>query len=301
MNNQRNATSRINDLADLLDRAEHVAGLAVDLHDAQPRHQHDGDEQQDQRRDAERGPEPDRKNENPEHARGDDALARRPAGGECQAVAARRRHQRHEYRHRRPRAAVRRDSAHSTTIGLPSDAIALTRNRIDSVKRADAVGADAAVAHDLELALPRIAAAETVRGVGEAVLVQAAGHGERRRDRKRRRDPWRRSDLVGDRIDHRGDQRDEDAGQREGPGRARNIGAGGRRRARDRQPGQKGDACLEIAGAIRKPAVGYRHGSFSVGIVRRRRTIPRFPLAAPSVSGEPNPRSPSQWRERTCR
>ena len=26
-----------------------------------------------------------------------------------------------------------------------------------------------------------------------------------------------------------------------------------------------------------------------------------FPLAAPSVSGEPNPRSPSQWRERTCR
>ena len=49
----------------------------------------------------------------------------------------------------------------------------------------------------------------------------------------------------------------------EGPSGTRNIGASGGCRARERQPGQEGDARLEIIGAIRKPAVGYRHGSFS--------------------------------------
>ena len=51
-----------------------------------------------------------------------------------------------------------------------------TRSRIDSDQRADAISADPAVAHDVELALARSAAAEAVGRVGEAVFVQAAGH-----------------------------------------------------------------------------------------------------------------------------
>ncbi len=52
-------------------------------------------------------------------------------------------------------------------------------------ERAGAEGADAAVAHDRELLLAVLAAAETVGGIGEPVLVQAAGGDQRRRERER--------------------------------------------------------------------------------------------------------------------
>jgi len=43
--------------------------------------------------------------------------------------------------------------------------------------------------------LPCIAAAETIRGVGEAVFVQRAGNNERRRNAQRRRRPSRQSET----------------------------------------------------------------------------------------------------------
>ena len=73
----------------------------------------------------------------------------------------------------------------------------------------------------VELALARLAAAEAVRGIGEPVFVQAAGHRQRRGDRERRRRPGRHAQPVRQRIDHRADHADDDAGERKRPGRLR--------------------------------------------------------------------------------
>ena len=58
-------------------------------------------------------------------------------------------------------------------------------------ERGDAESADPAVVHDLELPLRGRPAAEAVDGVGEAVLVQAAGQDHGREHRERRGDQGR--------------------------------------------------------------------------------------------------------------
>src|ERR1700728_1583743 len=68
---------------------------------------------------------------------------------------------------------------------------------------ADAVSADAAVAHDVEFLFARMAAAETVGGIGEAVFMQAAGRQHRGGHAECRRRPWRQPQAMDNALDDR--------------------------------------------------------------------------------------------------
>ena len=70
-----------NDLADLLECTEHIAGLAADLGGAQPSHHPDRGGEQDQCREARQRAEEDGKDQNAEGASDQQAVLRRPAGG----------------------------------------------------------------------------------------------------------------------------------------------------------------------------------------------------------------------------
>src|SRR3954447_21568808 len=87
-------------------------------------------------------------------------------------------------------------------------------------QRADAIGADPAVAHDLELALAGAAAAEPVGGIGKAVLVQRAGdeggRGQREQGGKVRRQTQQARDLV----DQGAGKADQHSRDWKSPGRA---------------------------------------------------------------------------------
>ena len=101
-------------------------------------------------------------------------------------------------------------------------------------QRADAVGADAAVPHDRKFVFAGRTAAESVGGVGKAVLVQGAGYTERRRDRERRRRPGRHTGARRYDIDHRADDADDEAGKRKRPDGARDFAVRERARVRER-------------------------------------------------------------------
>ena len=90
-------------------------------------------------------------------------------------------------------------------------------------ERADAIGADPAVTHDLELALARRAAAEAVGDVGQSVLVQGAGNGHGGRNRKRRGGQRRQMQALRNPIDAGADQPDRGADNRRGPERLRQL------------------------------------------------------------------------------
>ena len=95
----------------------------------------------------------------------------------ARAVGARRRQKRE--RRQRGRAGERGDQDQAEG-GAPEPAVERRGQRADAQDerkrdRDRAVGADAAVAHDLELHRPRRAAAEAVGDVGEPVLMQRAG------------------------------------------------------------------------------------------------------------------------------
>ncbi len=139
-------------------------------------------------------------------------------------------------------AACEAISAHTTRCRIGK-----ARQRADAQQkrhrqRANAINADAAVAHDVEFLFARLAAAETVGGIGEPVLMQAAGRGKRRGDGERRGRPRRQAGPVRQRIDDGPDETDEKSGDRKRPGRFRDAAAGDRRRAQERQAGAKDDA-----------------------------------------------------------
>ena len=96
---------------------------------------------------------------------------RQPCQGQ-EAEAARGRASRHQGRARQPGAAAR---AERRQAGRPQQQRQAERER--------PIGADAAVAHDGELALAGAPAAEAVGRVGEPVLVQPAAGQHRRGDR----------------------------------------------------------------------------------------------------------------------
>ena len=64
----------------LLDRAQDVSGLPVDLSEAQPRQQRDNNDDQNQSRNCKHGAESERDNQNSQYGGGDNAFARRLAG-----------------------------------------------------------------------------------------------------------------------------------------------------------------------------------------------------------------------------
>ena len=105
-----------------------------------------------------------------------------PASRGARAVGARRR-QKRERRQRR-RAGERSDQ-YQAKRRAPEPAVERRGQRADAQDERErdrdcAIGADAAVAHDLELPRSRRAAAETIGDVGEPVLVQRAGRDDER-------------------------------------------------------------------------------------------------------------------------
>ena len=76
---------------------------------------------------------------------------------------------------------------------------------------------------------------------------------ERRGNGQRRRRPGEQSRPVGERIDHGGDDADDDARERQRPHRLRQRAATNRRDARQRQPRRKGNAGREFARAAPRP------------------------------------------------
>nr|WP_265442295.1 hypothetical protein [Bradyrhizobium sp. SEMIA] len=93
-------------------------------------------------------------------------------------------------------------------------------------ERADTIGADPAVAHDLELALAGAAATEPVSGIGKSVLVQRTGDQGGRSQREQRGEVRRQSDADGDFVDQRAGKADQQSGDGERPGRARDGAVG---------------------------------------------------------------------------
>ena len=109
-----------------------------------------------------------------------------------------------------------------------------------------AVGADAAVAHDGELALPGRAAAKAVGDVGEPILVQRAGRGDERGDGERRADEGRQAERLGRREREDAGEADDRAGDRRGPGDAIEVETGIWRR-RQRQAGEEPQRVGDVA------------------------------------------------------
>lgn len=126
------------------------------------------------------------------------------------------------------------------------------------------VGADPAVAHDLQAALPGGAAAEPVGDVGEPVLVQGArghhqyGDGERRGQERPEPDPPAAGQDQG-----RGQGQDQ-AGQRQHPGQGGEVGAAMRVRLagqlRHRQAGVEAQAPGEVVEGAAPGPVGLPAG-----------------------------------------
>jgi ABC-2 type transport system permease protein len=241
------------DLAHLLERAEHIAGLTADLPQAQSRHQRDDDREHDHRHDRMRETKAGDQRKNSQSG-GDGGRHRlRLADAGREPIAARRCNEEHQHWQDRARAGVRRDQRrrHQSRIVEACQRARPKQDRQD--ERADAVRADAAVAHDVEFLLAGLAAAEAVRGIGEAVLVQAPGRHERRGDGERGGRPGRQPQPVRHRVGDRTDDADDEAGDRQRPQRLRQRGARDRRGARQRQPRRKGNAGRELAEALGGP------------------------------------------------
>ena len=144
-------------------------------------------------------------------------------------------------RERRQRAGAReRGDGDQAQRGAPKTAVERRGQRADAQdegerQRDGAIGADAAVAHDVELRRPRRAAAEAVGDVGEPVLVQGAGRGDERGRRQAGANERGQAEEPGQRQRQRADKTDRDARDRRRPGEAidveRRARAGARRRA----------------------------------------------------------------------
>ncbi len=113
--------------------------------------------------------------------------------------------------------------------------------------RGDPERADPAVVHDGELPFGILAAPEAVDGVGEAVLVEAAGEDHRRHHGKRRGDEGRNVQPDGDDQHQPADRADQHADHGKGAGGAAEVGtyaAGAEPRCR--HAGEEGCRSLEV-------------------------------------------------------
>src|SRR5260370_13878663 len=116
-----------------------------------------------------------------------------------------------------------------------------------------------AIAHDGELVLAVLAAAETVRRVGQSILMQAAGGRPRCRESERGGRQWRQPDLVSGRIDQRANAPDERTGNRDCPTRACDIASVDRHGVGKREASAEKNADLEVRGKAMKPCAGRPH------------------------------------------
>ena len=153
------------------------------------------------------------------------ALEFEPASRSARAVGARWRQKRER---RQRRGAGERGDQHQAESSAPEPAVERRGQRADAQDERErdrdrAIGADAAVAHDLELPRPRRAAAETIGDVGEPVLVQRPGRDDERGCRQPRAKERGQAEQRGERKDERADEADRDAGDRRRPGDAVNV------------------------------------------------------------------------------
>ena len=252
----RHSDEQDHDLGDLFERAHYIAGLTVDLTHAQPRHQRDDRDQQQCGNNGAPRVETEQQYDKGDRRRRRDAFARRPARIMGQAIAARRRQQPHQNRHRGARGTMRADQRPHHRMGIGQTCERGDPQQQRQHQGANAISACTAVAHDVEFLLPCVAAAETVCGIGEAVLVQRAGDDKCSRDSQCSGRPSRQAEPMRERINQRANQPDNEAGERQRPGRFRDRLF--RRRAGKRQARAEGEARLELLRPILEPNAGNR-------------------------------------------
>ena len=252
----RHSDEQDHDLGDLFERAHYIAGLTVDLTHAQPRHQRDDRDQQQCGNNGAPRVETEQQYDKGDRRRRRDAFARRPARIMGQAIAARRRQQPHQNRHRGARGTMRADQRPHHRMGIGQTCERGDPQQQRQHQGANAISACTAVAHDVEFLLPCVAAAETVCGIGEAVLVQRAGDDKCSRDSQCSGRPSRQAEPMRERINQRANQPDDEAGERQRPGRFRDRLF--RRRAGKRQARAEGEARLELLRPILEPNAGNR-------------------------------------------
>jgi predicted dehydrogenase len=252
----RHSDEQDHDLGDLFERAHHIAGLTVDLTHAQPRHQRDDRDQQQCGNNGAPRVETEQQYDKGDRRRRRDAFARRPARIMGQAIAARRRQQPHQNRHRGARGTMRADQRPHHRMGIGQTCERGDPQQQRQHQGANAISACTAVAHDVEFLLPCVAAAETVCGIGETVLMQRAGDDKCSRDSQCSGRPSRQAEPMRERINQRANQPDDEAGERQRPGRFRDRLF--RRRAGKRQARAEGEARLELLRPILEPNAGNR-------------------------------------------
>ena len=124
-------------------------------------------------------------------------------------------------------------------------------------QRDGAVGADAAVAHDVELHRPRRAAAEAVGDVGEAVLVQGAGRGDERRRRQAGAHERGQAEESRQRERERADKADRGAGDGRRPGEAVDVERRARAGIADGNAGEKAQRVANVTGGGGETALSF--------------------------------------------
>ena len=177
--------------------------------------------------------------------------------GRCASPIGARRRQKRERRQRG--CAGERGDQDQAEGRAPEPAVERRGQRADAQderkrERDRAVGADAAVAHDLELHRPRRAAAETVGDIGEPVLMQRAGQGDERRRRQRSAKEQGQAEQRRQREDERADETDSGAGDRRRPGDAAQVERRSRPRPADAEAGEKAQRVGDVARGGREPA-----------------------------------------------
>ncbi len=167
-----------------------------------------------------------------------------PAGSASKAMPSAKEAHRHRGQHA-ARQRVRRDQAwHETGVRNHRQRGDLGHKTHHQYQRA--VGAEPAVAHDLQLCRGIATAAEPVGDIGQAVLVQRAGQDRAHAQGERRHGEVWHADRAQAETDKAHRAADRRADQRKRPLRAGKIHRHRPRRMRHRQPGQEGDRGSEV-------------------------------------------------------
>jgi hypothetical protein len=245
-------------LANLLQSAQHVAGLTSDLPAADPCHRGETARDQQRRHQAGRQTEADHEHRDAEHGRRDGARPWWFARLCARSVRPRWRNEAHEGRHGRTCGGVSCNQSRCHQSGPTQAREHANAQHERQHQRADAVSADAAVTHDLQLALARRPAAEAVGHIGEPILMQGTSHRHGRHDGKRGGRKVRHMQDVHQPIDGCADSSDCTPDDRRRPQRARHVAFDDRGRRRKRHPRQEDRANVEFGGPLTNP-IGKDH------------------------------------------
>ena len=286
----RQATASTAELGDLLQRAEDIARLAADAGEASasepPEGNAEGNCRGERAGDAERHDQGERAEPqgDPRRGGGDGADAGR------QAVAAGGRHAAHEGRQQAASGGMRGRERQQHQPGGGERGHRARPEQEREGKRQRTIGADPAVAHDLQAPLGRGAAAEAVGGVGEPVLVQRAGGQHADPDGGQRGRGGRKAGTRQQGVGRRGRDADRRAGQRGRP-LCGGKGPSGAVRDRQRKPRVEGEAEHDVLDDVARR--GWHRQLRAMAWKKAPLTRPRRPPKAPSGRPSPSARSAS--------